>query len=327
MSIATAPAFDSSKLAETRASIRYSNIARVASFVAILAAPFSLWALFWTSPRDYPFLSSMFFVPLLIYGCVMLFTPRWRGDRFVKLLFGGGIAIRLAAAGAYVWLGFFVFDAAVDAFHYWAIGLQLMDQFAFAGWGAFHPPYWSSNLIFNICGIISLVTGNALPTLFVFFALAALWGGYFFYRAFCVAFPQGNTGLYGLTVVLLPSVVYWSSAIGKDALAQLFIGMSAYGFARTVRKLDARAVLIAVIGVGGMTAVRPHVGAMLAISMLLPFTFGKTRGGWMTVSSKILLVPVLVGCTFFLVKQAQTFVGAETADFKGGVKALELGIR
>jgi hypothetical protein len=323
MSIASVPAFDRSKLAEMRALTRYSNIARVASFVAILAAPFSLWALFWTSPRDYPFLSSMFFVPLVIYACVLLFSPLWRGDRFVKLLFGGGIAIRLAAAGAYVWLGFFLYDAAVDAFHYWAIGLQLMNQFSFVGWSAFQPPYWSSNLIFNICGIISLVTGNALPTLFVIFALAALWGGYFFYRAFCVAFPQGNRGLYGLTVVLLPSIVYWSSAVGKDALAQLFIGMSAYGFARTVRKLDARGVLISFIGVAGMTAVRPHVGAMLAISMLVPFTFGKTKGGWMTVSTKILLVPVLLACTFFLVKQAQSFVGAETADFKGGVQALE----
>jgi hypothetical protein len=167
------------------------------------------------------------------------------------------------------------------------------------------------------------VTGNALPTLFVIFSLAALWGGYFFYRAFCVAFPQGNRGLYGLLVVLLPSILYWSSAIGKDALEQLFIGISAYGFARVVRRLDFWAILIAAVGIAGASALRPHVGAILAISMLLPFALGRTKGGWMTVTAKIFLLPVLVSCTFFLVKQAQSFVGAESADLQSGIHVLE----
>lgn len=315
--------FQIAKLAERRAWVRYHSIARLAGFVGILCSPFALWALFWTSPGDYPFLSSMVWVPVVVYGCVLLFSRLWRRDRFIKLLFGAGIALRLAAAGAYVWMGFFVYDAAVDAFHYWSFGYQRMEEFSALGWAAFPPPYTSSNLIVNICGIIMLVTGNALPTLFVIFSLAALWGGYLFYRAFCVAFPQGNRGLYGLLVVLLPSILYWSSAIGKDALEQLFIGISAYGFARVVRRLDFSAILIVTVGIAGTSALRPHVGAILAISMLLPFALGRTKGGWMTVTAKIFLLPVLVGCTLFLVRQAQSFVGAESADLKSGIQVLE----
>jgi hypothetical protein len=315
--------FQIAKLAERRASVRYYRIARLAGVVGIICSPAALWALFWTSPRDYPFLSSMLFVPLVVCGCAFLFSRLWRQDRFVRLLFAAGITVRLVAAGVYVWVGFFVFNVAADAFHYWSIGLVLANEFSGHGWAAFRPPWLSTNLVDNICGIITVVTGNAMPTLFVIFALAGLWGGYFFYRAFCISFPEGNRGLYGLLIVLLPSILYWSSAIGKDAMEQLFIGIAAYGFARTIRRLDVRAFIISAIGVTGAAAFRPHVGAMLAISMLLPFALGKTKGGWMTVTIKILLLPVLVGCTYLLVKQAQSFVGAEGADLHSGMQVLE----
>ena len=55
-------ALDLVRLRERLAWKRYTNIARLASYIGVLLAPFSLWALFWTSPKDYPFLSSMLFV-------------------------------------------------------------------------------------------------------------------------------------------------------------------------------------------------------------------------------------------------------------------------
>lgn len=312
------------KLAETRVRARYESSARLACFVGILCAPLSLAALFWTSPEDYPFLSSMLWVPAVICCCILLVNSLWRKDRFARLLFGAGIAIRLAAAGAFVWIGFFVYDTVVDAFHYWTVGYQRTAEFSALGWAAFPPPYSSTNLIPNICGIIMLVTGNALPTLFVIFALAALWGGYFFYRAFCLAFPQGNRGLYGLLVVLLPSILYWSSAIGKDALTQLFIGISAYGFAKLVRRVDFSAILISIVGIAGIGAVRPHVGGLLATSMLVPFALGKIKGGWVNTSAKFLLLPVLVAGTVYMVSEAGSFVGMERLDFQSAQNNIDL---
>jgi hypothetical protein len=314
---------DVHRMPEVRASVRYLNLARLIAMVGVLCLPFSLWGLFWSSPRDYPFLSSMMFVPLAIYGCVLLFNRVWRGDKLIKSLFAAGIAARLAAAGLYVYTGFFVFNSAVDAFHYWTTGVTLADQFAEFGWAVFRPPWSSTNLICNLAGIITLVTGNAMPTLFVLFSLAALWGGYFFYRAFCIAFPDGNRGLYGLLVICLPSIVFWSSAVGKDALEQLFIGVAAYGFAKLIRQLSARSIFICIIGLAGSAMVRPHVGAMLATSMLFPFAVGKTRGGWMTTSAKLLLVPVLAAGTYFMISQAQTFVGVEGSDYQSTVDRLK----
>jgi hypothetical protein len=319
MSLATNRTFDVSQLQQLRAWSRYRGIAKLVTCLGVVCMPFALWALFWTAPNVYPSQSSMLVVPLVVCGCVMLLNRVWRRDKFLKLLLGAGITMRFVAAGAFIWLGFFVYQSTVDAFHYWSAGLTLADKFSGLGWAVFQPPWSSTNLICNICGIITLITGNALPALFVIFALVAFWGGYFFYRAFCIAFPAGNRGLYGLLVLLLPSIVYWSSAIGKDALAQLFIGVSAYGFARVVRRLNALAILICVSGLVGTALARPHVAAMLATSMLLPFTLGRTGGGWMAMSAKVLLVPILAGATLLMVSQAQSFVGVESSDFKGGV--------
>jgi hypothetical protein len=192
------------------------------------------------------------------------------------------------------------------------------------GWTAFRPPWTSTNLICNICGIISVALGDATPAVCVLFAFAALWGGYFFYRAFCIAFPEGNRGLYGLLIILLPSMIYWSSTIGKDALEQLFIGISTYGFAKLVKQISASAIVIVIIGLVGAAALRPHVGALLATGMLVPYTFGKSRSSWMTTSAKILLVPLLAAGTFYMVMQAQLFVGVESTDFRGNVNRLQL---
>ena len=311
---------ESAKWAEMRAWARYTAIIRLVGFVSILCMPFSLWALFWSSPGDYPFFPSMLYVPLVTCCCVLMFNLLRPGDRFVKLLFGVGIAAHLVATGAYVWMGFNVYGG--DALDYWSAGLNLAEQFSVVGWAAFHPPYSSSNLVCNICGIITLVTGNALPTLFVIFSLTALLGGYFFYRAFCLAFPQGNMGLYGLLVVLLPSIVFWSSAIGKDALEQLFIGISAYGFARVTKRLDAPAILVCIIGVAGTIAIRPHIGAIVAMSMLVPFAISKTRGGWMTMAAKILLLPLLAAGTLLIVGQSEEFVGMQNNDLASAIKTL-----
>ena len=107
-------------------------------------------------------------------------------------------------------------------------------------------------------------------------------------------------------------------------MEQLFIGISAYGFARIATKLDGRSILIVLVGVTGASAVRPHVGGLLAISMLLPFTFSSMKGGWMTISAKILLIPVLAGCTYLMARQAQSFVDPHSReDFGNAMEVLE----
>jgi hypothetical protein len=301
---------------------RYAFLARLVALGCVLSSPIWLWALLFSVNQDAQ-APSLIFVPLMVAACIVAFAHLWRGDRYLEQLLSAGILARLAAASLYIWIGVSVYDGSVDAFHYWTVGMQRANEFSFTGWSAFPPPFWNTNLINNICGFIMLATGDTLPGLFVLFTLAALWGGYFFYRAFCIAFPAGDIALYTILVFLLPSNLFWSGAIGKDALAQLFIGLTAFGYAKVCHRLELRAILTCAIGIAGMLAVRPHIAAMLAVAVTLPFVIGRSRGGARNLAAKIVLIPLLVAISLLVISQAGEFVGLETADSQSSVNTVD----
>jgi hypothetical protein len=306
--------------AELRSDHRYRFIIKIVFVFCLLTLPLWMSALFFSSPWDYAYLASMLWVPLMLVVCALGFNRVSHGDSYLRDLLGAATLARLAFTGLYIWMGFYLYDAGVDAFHYWTMGKRIINSYSFIGWAAFAPPYWSSNLINNLCGLIMMVTRDALPALFLMFALAALWGGYFFYRAFEVSFPQGDKKAFGLLAVLLPSILFWSSAIGKDALAQLFIGIACYGYSKWSRNPKGSAAAICIFGIGGMLAVRPHIAAMLAVAMAMPYTLGRTHEGWMGKSAKIVILPLVLASTFMLVRQAGKFVGVESGDTQTDIK-------
>jgi len=295
---------------------RYGRVLRLVTLGCILSSPVWLWALLFAVDQD-SYAPSLIFVPLIIFVCGVGFMPLWRGNPYLKELLTAGILARLSAASLYIWMGVFVYAYSVDGFHYWWVGMQRAEKFWVLGWSVFQPPFWSTNLINNVCGFIMLAIGNTMPGLFVLFALAALWGGYFFYRAFCIAFPAGDAALYGILALLLPSSLFWASAIGKDALAQLFIGLTAFGFAKVCRSVEAGSILICGAGLAGVVAVRPHIAAMLAVAVTLPFALGRTGRGWKNLVGKVLLVPLLIAVSLLIISQAKEFVGVEDTDSQG----------
>jgi hypothetical protein len=325
MGIPTARTFhDSIKLAQLRAIGRYSLILKLISVGSILSCPFWLGSLFFTSPRDYDYTSSLVCVPLLAIACAVAVAHVTQNDPYLRQLLMTGLVMRVAAASLFLWVGWFMYGGAVDAFHYWTVGLQISEDFKIIGWSAFHAPYWSTNLINNICGVMALLIGDALPTLFVAFAFVALWGGYFFLRAFTIAFPDGNRWLFGVLVILAPSILFWSSSSGKDALIQFFIAVTCYGFARLTHRAGAKGVLLCAVGLAGVLLVRAHVAAMLAIGMTFPYAVGRSGGrGATNLGLRILLILLLLGGTYFVVGQAGSFLGLKEENTSSGIQEAE----
>jgi hypothetical protein len=299
---------------------RYTLIINIFGVFAVASCPFWLGALFFTSPRDYSYTSSLVCVPLLAIVSYAGVAHVAQGKRYLKRLLSAGLVAHMAVSSVYLWMGFYVYGAAVDAFHYWTVGGELTRDFSVVGWSAFHPPYWSTNLINNISGIMMLLIGDGLPTLFITFALAAFWGAFFFYRAFEIALPEGDKWLYGLLIFLSPSILFWSSSLGKDALAQLFVGVTCYGFARLNHRAGVKGVLLCAAGLGGVLLVRAHVAAMLAMGMTFPYALGKSKGKGVNKIVKVLIIPILLGGTYFLVSQAGRFLGVEGTNAAGGIE-------
>ena len=282
---------------------------KLVGVVSIVTAPFWLGALFFTSPRDYSYTSSLICVPLLAIVAAVAVTHVTQSNLYLRRLLMVGIVAHMAASSVFLWVGWFIYGGAADAFHYWTVGLYLVEQFHSVGWSAFGPPYWSTNLINNLCGVASLLIGDALPTLFIAFALLSLAGGYLFCRAFAIAFPDGDQWLYGLFVVLSPSLLFWSSFVGKDSLIQFFIGLSCFGFAKLTHGARLRASLLCATGLAGAMLVRAHVAAMLAIGMTFPYVVGRSKSGRGGKAARIILIPVLLGGTYLLISQAGSFLG------------------
>lgn len=300
---------------------RYRLLMRAILVGLLFSSPVWLAIMFFTAPSDAPYEASLFWVPLFSLMCVWMLSIVWGRDTFLRQLFGTAVLARVAAAAGYLWVSIKIYNWAADATSYWGKGLVLAAAFDSIGWAAFQPPYRSTNLVNIIAGALTLVTGDALAGLFVLFALAALWGGYFFYRAFRMSFPKGDHHLYGILIVFLPSVLFWSSALSKDALEQLFIGMTAYGFARFLQKHDFMGGLACTAGLAGAGLIRPHIGATLALACVVPYAFAGATGHKMRAAAKVLLVPLLIAATIYMVTAAGTFVGAESPDVESSVAA------
>jgi len=300
---------------------RYLLIAKSVAVASIITSPLWLTALFFTSPQDYSFTSSLICVPLLAIVCAVVVVHLTQRDLYLRRLLMAGLVAHMAASSAFLWVGFHIYGGTVDAFHYWTVGVQLSEEFQVIGWSAFHAPYWSTNLINSLCGLAALLVGDALPTLFIAFALASLAGGYIFYRAFRVAFPEGDRWLFGLLVLLSPSLLFWSSFIGKDALIQFFIALTCFGFARLTKRPTPIGALLCAIGLAGTWLIRAHVASMLAMAMTFPYAVSRSRTGVAGKVVRVLLIPVLVGGTYFLVNevisQATSLLDLKTGNSTG----------
>jgi hypothetical protein len=311
---------DPIKVARQRDIGRYALVIKLVAFSSVISCPFWLAALFFSSPEDYSYTSSLICVPLAAVVCVVAVAHFTQSDQYLRSLFMTGVVARMAGSSVFLWIGLIVYGGGADAFHYWTVGIHLARDFQIGGWSVFHPPYWSSNLLNNVCGVMSLFIGDALPTLFITFAFLSLWGAYLFYRAFTIAFPDGDRWLFGLLVVLSPSLLFWSSAVGKDSLIQLFIGLTCFGFARLAQKPAPGNVLLCAAGLTGVLLVRAHIAAMLGIAMTFPYVVGKSRAGKAGRAAKILLIPVLLGGTYFLISQAGSFLGLEGNNVGGTIQ-------
>ena len=85
-------------------------------------------------------------------------------------------------------------------------------------------------------GIVMAIVGvNQLGTFLVFSWLAFL-GTIMFYRAFTLTFPGAYAGhrRYAIMLFFLPSMIFWTADVSKEAIMLLSLGLVAYGAAKVL---------------------------------------------------------------------------------------------
>jgi hypothetical protein len=240
------------------------------------------------------------------------------GDPRLAVFFLWGFVARLAGSLVY----FLIFHERADAFGYAQAGAEIGRRLQDGGIAPLvvrHIP--GTGVIDLMTGGLFTLTGPTTLGAFVVFATAAFLGMLMFIRAFANAFPFGAHRRYAMLVCFFPSLVFWPSAIGKEAWILFCTGAGAWAASCAFkgRLLAWTGVAFASVGIA---LVRPHMAALylaaLAVGVLL-FMF-RGRAGVLRVVSGI----TVVGAGGWLAwRQVRAYFGL-SAGFGGILEGLTI---
>jgi hypothetical protein len=137
---------------------------------------------------------------------------------------------------------------------------------------------------------------HAIKVIFSFFGLIGI---YFFYKAFANYFKASVKLLWFLG--LFPSIIFWSSILGKDPLGFLGIGLFTYGACKLFKETSLRAILILGVAAVMMAFVRLWTPIIFAIPIALSFALAppskekKQLPRWFIVTAMVAALYVGIG--------------------------------
>jgi hypothetical protein len=176
--------------------------------------------------------------------------------------------------------------SSLDAFRYFLASLQ--DQY---DWSRIGFGNGTENM-----EALAWLHGRFLPhsyhALKTTFAMIGLIAGYLFFRAAVAAGAKSGIKLLVL-LVLTPSILFWSSIVGKDPLILLGVAVYSYGTVRWVRGRNASWLILALSGALLASSFRIWLGPILTVPVVV-LTLVEPRRG----IARLILVSLGIGVLF-----------------------------
>lgn len=228
-------------------------------------------------------------------------------DRLARLVGYAFVAKLLGTLARY----YFTFTAtAADAVEYHEEGSRLAEAYRrFDLTEDLGRRFIGTGFVRAFTGAVYAVLGSNRLVGFLVFACLSWWGLYFAHRAFQTALPAAERLRYARLVFFLPSLLFWPSSIGKEALMGFALGLVALGVARLVT-LRRGGMPILLAGLGGCAIVRPHVALAASAAVTVAFLLRRS-----TDRRRIDPVGRLVGLAVFIL--VGSVLLARTAQFFG----------
>ena len=232
---------------------------------------------------------------LLLIG-VMVSLTRWPNK--VKLILYAALGLRVVGA-----LGREAIAADAAVYYQW--GLRYAEYFSRFDlsplWDAalWRGPFLGTNMVGYPTGFFITVFGPSRFGVFLAFALVGLAGVAAYAVAFRRAFPRATYWHYWAWVFLFPSIWFWPSSIGKEAIMMLGLGLATLGFVGKGRR-ENWPLLVA--GLAVVFFIRPQVAAVFVVAVVFAhwLSFRDWSPGRVLQGSVIMAVG-LVGIWFAIV--------------------------
>lgn len=261
--------------------------------------------------RDIVTMRTSVILVVLVFLSIVIFRLAARNDPDADLLFW----MLMASFGLKIFAVHFRFSTGLlaDAYTYSRAGEEISYMLA-AGESPFGGRFTGSVTVRLLTGFVYLITGPTLVGVSYVWAWFGLIGMLLFYKAFVTAFPQGDHRLYMILVLVFPSLLLWTSSLGKDALMMLAGGTAAYGVARSLRRFDIGSVLSLLVGIGAMLAIRPHLAAIFSVAMMMSLVVRPVRQGSLAPFVKIVGLIMVTVFAVGIAVVASRVVGLEGLD-------------
>ena len=266
------------------------------------------WLLWSLDHEPYESWAPIIVAPLLFCTSLPVMAKiarRTRGAPGFGLL-ATALALKMATAVIYLELTNALYDGVGDFTLYHDGGSRLATSYRDGIWD-FDVPVPGYGFIQILTGLVYCVTGTSLLAGFLVFSWLAFWGLVLIVLAARTAIPEIDARRYSWLVLLLPSTLYWSSAVGKDAWMALAIGLCVLGVARLLT--DAKGgFLLLLLGLTAAGLTRPHIGLMVFGALVLAYLVRRAPTSVLGPWRKLLGIAVIALIGIVIVQQATTFL-------------------
>ena len=269
---------------------------------------------------------ALFLTPVLLAASWPAFVRQARRERDQRLAQLLMLALCLKLFGSLVryWVAIYVYDGFADALMYHDVGTNLAMRFRGGDFSTGLDSLSSTDFIRFFTGLVYTVTGSSVYAGFLLYSWLGFWGMFYLYRAFVTAVPDGNRRSYARLLFFLPSMLYWPSSIGKEAWMLFALGLAAKGTARLLTGRTWGGLVLAGTGLWLATLVRPHVGGMAALGLLVAYLLARPprRLGVLGAVMKLFGLAVLLGVAVVLLGQIQRYLLDKGIDPAEGVNSV-----
>lgn len=231
-----------------------------------------------------------------------------------------GFVVKMAGAMARYYMVAVLYEAG-DSFAYHEAG-QIMAR----AWRGFSIPVSDAGSLGTAftevaTGFIYAIYTPTYFGSFLIFATLSFAGQILFYSAFRPWMSSRKQKLYALAIFFLPSMIFWPSSPGKDALMVLFLGAASYGASRLLRKTSFASLLIIAPALFLAASIRPHIAGVFGLALVLALLFGKTGQMLSGPKRTALFLLSVAGAVAVLAAFASTF----SVSLEGGGGTQDLG--
>jgi hypothetical protein len=230
------------------------------------------------------------------------------------------VVVKLAGSVARYYVAFTVYGGAADATRYHQDGALLAERLRHLDLSGLHIVV-GTDFVRVVTGVVEALIGPSKLGGFLFFSWLGFWGLFLFYRAFVLAVPLGRARSYAHLLFFLPSLVFWPSSIGKEAWMMFALGICAYGVAKILVGETWRGYVVASAGLWLAGMVRPHMAALVAVSLALAAVMRKSKKEHRELAPALKGVSVIAVAVLaiVLVARSERFLETSGIDVDQGV--------